>query len=186
MHAVAAELLAQVDGESRRAHQAFHDYALMGAGRSLGKLLGWYAERAAAGEMPASTKRSTIETWSARHRWQERVGAWEAEVARLEVLAWEARRREQREREWKMAARLLDRAEAMLAFPLERTRQEIGEDGEAVTIVEPAGWRQVDIARVAELASKLARLAAEMETESTRGEGVGVMVYLPDNGRQGS
>jgi len=62
----------------------------------------------------------------------------------------------------------------MEQFPLARVErvEEVYEDGRAksVTIVQPIKWALGDIARHRNLAAKLARLSAEMETERTRME----------------
>ena len=109
---------------------------------------------------------------SQRWHWPERAAAWDAHQHDLAMRQWEERAAELRGREWQAAQALLEKAEQMLKFPLVSVRHEdeIGPDGRptAVTVLEPGDWRVVDAARMAEVASKLARLAAEMETERER------------------
>lgn len=87
----------RIKGESKKAHAAFMDYCEMGPGRSLRKLHDRYVKQAAiAGqtdpesnlviEEPPTEYESTIFTWSARHKWQDRLSAWEEEQERIKRL----------------------------------------------------------------------------------------------------
>lgn len=61
--------------ESHKAYQAYLDYRAMGVKRSLRKLHESYTAPDAPSNCP--TKRlSSLETWSARWRWQERIEDW--------------------------------------------------------------------------------------------------------------
>lgn len=152
-------------GESARAFAAFCVYRDDGAGRSL---------RATVDK--TGTKLTQIGAWSRRHGWVSRVEAYDAHMARLEQAAreqaleaearkWAERRLQQREREWETAAALHERAVQMLAHPMTRTKSE---DGKSVIV--PAGWWMRDIPAFVDLASKLARLASEMETDRQKHE----------------
>lgn len=162
--------LTRAKGESRRANQALHDYALMGAGRSLRLLRGHYAN-APQTESPPTRRWSTICGWSARYDWQARVARWEELEKERVTQQWRDRQDEIREREWGAAEALLERAAQMLKYPLSEqtvTREEAGPDGKAVVqhvTVKPVRWSQRDVAAFHKTASELARLAAEMETE---------------------
>lgn len=60
--------------ESARAAQSYADYLALGAGRSLVKLLGEYAERVRSGSgVPPTTRLNTLKKWSAAHDWQGRI-----------------------------------------------------------------------------------------------------------------
>jgi hypothetical protein len=66
--------LERLPGESARAHTALLAYAELGPERSLAKLAQlWGKSRSYVGQ---------LERWSARHRWQERVAAYDAQLAR--------------------------------------------------------------------------------------------------------
>lgn len=66
-------------GEQGAAYEAFMEYLNQGAARSIRRLCAEYRERAAAG-VPVPTRRlSTIQDWSIKHRWQERIAAYERE-----------------------------------------------------------------------------------------------------------
>lgn len=152
-------------GESARAFAAFCVYRDDGAKRSL-----------AAVAHKTGAKLGQISGWSGRQRWVSRVEAYDAHMNRLEQAAreqaleaearkWAERRLEQREREWATAQALHERAIQMLAHPMTRTKSE---DGKSVIV--PAGWWMRDIPAFADLASKLARLASEMETDRQKHE----------------
>lgn len=139
--------LVSVEGETGRANAAFRDYAMMGPARSLRRLLARYQEEEAAGGVPPTTAWQTLSTWSGRHRWQERSGTFDMEVARAMQLEWHQRQVEEREREWHLAKRLVEQAERLLDE------------------CEGQDWRGVDAARLIDVAVKVARLAAEMDTD---------------------
>jgi hypothetical protein len=68
--------LSRIKGESKKAHSAFMDYFLMGAGRSLRKLLAEFSkqhENASSTKHPPTTKWTTLSKWSHIHRWQARI-----------------------------------------------------------------------------------------------------------------
>lgn len=152
-------------GESARAFAAFCVYRDAGAARSLRAIVD-----------KTSAKLAQIGAWSRRYGWVNRVEAYDAHMSRLEQAAreqaleaeaqkWARRRLEQREREWATAQALHERAIQMLAHPMTRTKSE---DGKSVIV--PAGWWMRDIPAFADLASKLARLASEMETDRQKHE----------------
>lgn len=166
--------LARTKGESAKANQGLLDYALMGPGRSLAKLADWYNGRGqSVGKLGAGsggwvtqsappTKRlATLEAWSARFDWQARVGRWQALENAKEREKWEQRRTEWRERSYDLAGQLAAKAEQMLKFPLvERVVDDTG-----ATIIQPAGWTFGSIPVMASVADKLARQAADLDTE---------------------
>ncbi len=157
--------LARCTGETRKSNIALWDYALMGPGRSLRKLLAQYVKQVSI--KPPTRKWNTISTWCLRYHWVARVAAWEAIKTAEDEAEWDERRRDIRKGEWEQAQTLLDRAEQMLKFPLAQVErvEETYPDGKAkaVTIVNPVRWSQRDIARFMQVASELGRLAAEME-----------------------
>lgn len=93
--------------------------------------------------------------------WAARTLAWDDYLADLERSKWVKRRLELKEKEWDVGSRLMEKAEQMLMFPVIRTESENG-----YTLIMPAGWKLSDIPNVANAASKLARLAANMATEN--------------------
>jgi hypothetical protein len=122
-----------------------------------------------------------LKRWSARWFWQDRTHAYDAmlrtrEAAQREAAQaaeaekWAARRAAEAEREWAFAEQLMERARAMLAFPLET--QEIQQDNQTI-IVKPARWAIRDAAGMADTAAKLERLAAGMETDRATLQGPG-------------
>lgn len=155
-------------GESSQAFAAFQVYLELGAERSVA---GAYRQKS--GKHAATQAPGQWNLWATQWEWVARATAYDNHLSRIrqaateaaveaEARKWEERRSALREREWTMADRLLERAEKMLEHPLTRTK---GEDGKTVV---PAGWRQVDVAAMVEMASKVARLATEMETDRTK------------------
>ena len=75
------DLLAPLEGESSAANRALHDYAALAlthARRSLRTLHAAYQVQARRGR-PVPTKRlHTLEGWSSRWQWQQRVRSWDA------------------------------------------------------------------------------------------------------------
>lgn len=171
------EPLTRMKGERTDANQALHDYALMGPGRSLAKLCDWYKgrqqpagkTRVNLGGTPPSqppTKRlRTLEAWSSRYDWQRRVAAWQALQNKRERQKWEERRKEWRERAFTFADSLLDKAETMLQLPV---INQYVDTATGQTVVEPAKWTFNTVPQMAAVADKLARLAAEMDTDRRR------------------
>ena len=172
--------LARVPGESQRANSALREYAQQPAGqRSQRRLLQEFIRRASGGDpaqRPPTTSKLTLISWSLRDEWQARVARYdtlEAERFRqaraaadaVEIAKWAARRQEIREREWAQAQSLSERATAMMRTPLFRTETEDGRN-----VIMPARWDWADVPRIADTASKLARLAAEMPTSRDRHE----------------
>lgn len=143
----------------------FERYRLKGAQRTLLGTVRQEAEESGRLKLPTRVPGSWY-TQFYKWRWRQRAEAWDAWRRQMEEQRWERRRRKVREEEWKLADDLIAKAKQMLAMPIVRTVRETSEDGQQVTtIVEPARWRQADVARFVELADKLRRLAAEMETE---------------------
>jgi hypothetical protein len=168
-------------GESARAFAAFLIYRDMGAARSLDKAFAHFHGDQASGKRAPGRWHQ----WSAQYQWPDRAAAWDAmlrsrELAQREAAQaaeaerWAARRAAEAEREWAFAEQLMERARAMLAFPLQT--REIAEDGKTI-IVKPARWAIRDAAGMADTAAKLARLAAGMDTGRETGVEVHIKVY---------
>jgi hypothetical protein len=149
--------------ESRAANQGLHDYALMGARRSLRSLVEQYANRPQA-EKPPTRHASTLFGWSLRYSWVARVNRHdEIEQVRAQD-EWRERRDQIRQTEWDMHEALIEKAQRMLEFPIRET-ETIMEDGVTRLTIKPIKWSGGTPAQYLDLASKLARLAAEMETD---------------------
>ena len=148
--------------EPAKAYRAFTLYRDMGPGRTL---------RQAAKNLQRS--RSLLNEWSGKWGWVARAEAYDAAMQtmaqaayeqglRTEAERWARRQNEQRDSEWAMARALMEKAGAMLRFPLATARQEEDEEGRVITIVQPAKWSMADAARLVDTGAKLARLAADM------------------------
>lgn len=169
--------LAHTPPETIHAHQALLDYYAMGLSRSLEKLESRYRDLAKQGLMPPSVKLQRMKEWSARYRWQERIGraqfiANEGE-RQAQEQQWAERRAVIRDQGWAMAQKLLARAEAMLEHPLTETvtdKPTTTPEGQVIqrVVVKPAKWTMADVVRVADTAIEMARLAAGMDTEQKK------------------
>lgn len=129
-----------------KAFAAFTEYLRLGANRS-------------APEVAANLGKGllALRKWQERHAWVERATEWDAHLAEQEQAAaaifvrergleWAKRREALREKEWALAEKLMAKAEEMLSSPKVR-------------------WGGGDIARLLEVAQKLGRMAAGLETE---------------------
>ncbi len=138
--------------ESESSYAAFLKYRDMGAARSLEAL-----NRGDAGAMP---RIASLKRLSAAHGWVERSRAWDnhlqAErdrVAAEYAAMWERRRLDAIDEAWNTSRRLREKADRMLAFPLQTT--ETSKDGQTV-IISPARW-------TLSTALEMIRLAMEIE-----------------------
>jgi hypothetical protein len=178
--------------ESSRAHQALTAYCGMGPPRSI------RAVGQKLGKSGALTAR-----WSARWGWVARAAAYDQKMAliaqeaaeralKAETKRWQARLRAQREEEYQLAEQFLDRARAILNFPLVRSKTERSEDGKTVvTVTEPAGWTLDSAVRLGAMGTKLSRLALGLPLDGSTDAGPPgaqpqVILYLPSNGREWS
>lgn len=156
-------------GESKRAHVALLDYVQMGGGRSLRVLLEHYRQQKAAGKTPPCDRWFTISCWSRTHKWVERAELADRMRRQADERQWADRRAEIRETDFADARRLRALASEILDNApkfIKQTKKFIpGHDGspdrEIITVALDANLA----IRAIEAASKLARLAAEMETE---------------------
>jgi len=133
----------QQPGEPDRWFGRFHRYLLLGARRSL---LG--AVNAEKGDLGQKKTNSPPTSWRdafLKWKWAERSAAWDKVQQADAEKVWTNRRTEQRQREWQIAEKLMDKASEIL-------------DQSLVT----QKYTLKDAAALAEAASKLARASAEM------------------------
>lgn len=167
--------LGLAEGETAKANQALNDYALLGSGRSISKLAQKYTESTRAGGAPTTNFR-VLKRWSGAFKWQDRVGAYDAQLAERDRLAyeqkWSARREAEREQTWDMAQELRQKAVKMLEFPLvdvehvtSRRQAGAGVQHIEMTVVKPARWAFRDAAGLADTAAKLGRLSVDLPTD---------------------
>jgi transposase-like protein len=150
----------QLPDESPKAFAAFRAYAELGAKRST-----------TAVARTLSRSAPLIRRWSARYQWVKRAAAFDAGLERVASAAeekelttqaglWAKRMQETREAAYIMADRLIEKAEAMLKFPLAETTTRDGK-----TMVRPGRWTFADAARMLEGANRLKQLATGLPTE---------------------
>ncbi len=164
--------LDRCQGEGLRANIALHDYAFMGPGRSLRKLLAIYVRRqnddkANTGviQEPPTQRFTTLDHWSSHYKWQERIAAWETIQQREAEQRWQERRDRHREDEWLLRDQLVELARSIIAeapkFTKTRRRYVKETKQEIVTVALDGAF----LLKTVELASKVGRLSAGMETE---------------------
>ncbi len=152
-------------GESAKAHAAARCYFELGPDRSLDEVHRKFGK---------STR--LLARWSSEWNWVERAQSYDAHIHAFEQQAkeraiteeankWAERRAAQREAEYTVAQKLLERAQTMLTFPLAVVEKTI--EGEK-TVINPTRWSMRDAARLSDVASKLARLVLELETDRTQ------------------
>lgn len=160
-------------GETKRAYEAFAIYRDMGFERSHKKL------RLHLGRPEGYTR--TIEHWSKKYNWIIRARAWDEHIAQVKDQAttaiivdnqtlWLQRREQVRETGYEIAAKLFEKAQQMLQFPITRvTKEEEGQDSKGRYVnkitIEPVKWSIRDIGRLADIANKIARLTVDLPTE---------------------
>lgn len=157
------------EGETPKAYTAFCLYRDMGPERSFRKLVTVLGR-------PHGYLR-TIEAWSKKYNWVVRAKSYDlrnehvkddAKVAVIidqQQLLME-RRTALKETGWELASSLFEKARQMLAFPITRVSRETKDNGKTlITNIEPAKWTVKDIARMADIANKIARLSVDLPTE---------------------
>jgi len=173
--------LERIPGESLRANEALRDYAFMGPGRSLRKLLDKYRVQSECGSSaenepsqlaaaepsskPPTTRLATLFSWSRRFIWQERTDAWTGIRNADDERKWEKRRQKQRKAEWKLGGKYKKTLKAVFTeIPnYHKTKRHIiKETGQEVITV---GLDTPFIIKATEAFSKLRRLASGMATE---------------------
>lgn len=105
---------------------------------------------------PIEFKRIAIQ-----YKWEERVGAFQKRMVEQAIALQDFRRAELVDMEYDVGKQLLERAMAMLKFPLQRVVKKDDETGQTI-IIEPMDWTAADIPRLAEMASRLARVSLDM------------------------
>ncbi len=106
--------------------------------------------------------------------WSERAMAYDDFLASQDVDEWVERRNEIRQQDYKMGENLRELASAILEhgpdFIIEREKFVKGNKGKPDQLIITIALDVNAAVKTADLASKLQRLAAEMETERTKGE----------------
>lgn len=180
--------LTRCKGEPKTANAALGDYFRMGSGRSLRALFADYRGQIADKSLtkrPPTSRLATISTWSARFSWQERIACQEqidriqAELLKSNALAeqfnrWAERQITVRDRDWDQAEeirKLVDQILVTAPNYLKRSQKTIkGKDGSPDTVIIR---EQLDLKLLIgglQVASRLQRLAVEMETEHNLNE----------------
>ena len=150
----------QQPGETARQFAHFRAFLLLGPDRTV---LGAYRRhRSDNGPPITSPVNAAPQTWRENARelaWHRRAQAWDREQSRLEEEEWARRRKTVQQHAFDLHQEMFKKAEAMLRFPLSRTIT-----GDGGTVIEPAKWTFDTLARVAQTADSLGRLACDMAT----------------------
>ncbi|SRR5581483_11930186 len=165
--------------EPPRARRAFQDYVALGPERSDQLLYDSYLRAAQETDTKPFASLWAIRRWHTEYNWDERLAEhsldadYNAELNRLDIMrlehqaaarrieAWDEVQTEHRNRMVDIGQRLLAKVEQMLDAPI--FKDEVQEDGQTIVRL-PIKWQASDIARYIEVADKVVRLAAEMDT----------------------
>ena len=139
-----ADPLALAGGETQRANLALRDYALLGPGRSLARLVECYQT---APKPPPTRRLETVKDWSARFAWQARVALYERQI-RHQLVADDRDERE-RERQQRLSVCRRMRAAAW----------------ERLQVMDPAELTPRDVLRYVAQSSRELRIDLEAEPE---------------------
>lgn len=160
--------------DTQRSYMALCDYAAMGPGRSIDKLLQVYTNSSIV--KPPTRHRATLGVWSAAHDWQARVESYDLAIVQAEeadrAAIRKARRAQLEEMDWHDGAQLRDRVAELLAeMPkfLRRTETQIEQGGELVRVITLALQAGPgELARALKVASEIQRLSVGEPTEIHR------------------
>lgn len=164
----------KVKGESWKANTALKDYYLMGGSRSLRKLLSIYKKQAISKDTakkgdrdpPPTNSINTINSWSKRNRWQERVIDQAAIDTNTDLAKWAQRRDEIREEDYKAGKKIRGLAIEILEHTPEYIiKKEFSKRGsDIITIIKALDGHLM--LKAFDIASNLQRVSADMATEN--------------------
>ncbi len=150
--------------ESSKAFAAFSSYLDLGPSRSSERVAKEYGK-----------SRALIQRWCTRYHWVERARAYDDRNALIvrsaqeqqlssDAERWSVARTDYRDHALNVGKRLMERAEQMLQFPLQKTVRSLDADGHTVISVEPVRWKQSDIVSFVATADKMFRLALDLDS----------------------
>jgi hypothetical protein len=169
-----------LDGETSSAYTAFCLYRDLGPGRTQTKVVQILREMPSGGVNPC-----TINDWSQKYRWEERILAYESSMSRAKALAESdavkrsiaAIYKERQERirvSMMLADALRARAMEMLEYPIVRETREmppvVQADGTTVIVqkvYEPVKWKTGDIPTFLNAAAQLDKAALFDDSSKT-------------------
>lgn len=163
-------------GEGREAFEAFRQYRdIEPRERSIDA-----AFCAATGQQKGNKRAAGRWThWSREWEWVSRAEAYDRYLRDLELAAreeaiakeqalWAERQREAREDEWRHSRMLNDKFRQMAQLPV--VEQVVTDPQGRTVIIKPVRWTMANLGQLAEIASKLARQAAEMDTANQKAD----------------
>jgi hypothetical protein len=161
--------LGRIKGETAKHHRALNDYAQLGAGRSLTKLLDHWKHQDRPEPAPTRQLR-TLKTWSAKYHWQARLAAWTAHRTAEERAIWAERERAARLRNWETAEAaqtlvleaLIEQAPRLIRSSRREVRQPDGSVREIVTI----GLDATALARLGDYGLKVQEAALQTQRQA--------------------
>ena len=136
----------------------------MGPGRSVLAAYKQDAQRKGAKKVATRHAPTAWHDAATAWNWRARADAYDGHQADERERQWQERQLEIRETGWKAAQALIAKAREMIESPLYRTKT----DDDGATIMEPARWSFDTASRYIDIAAKLARLSAGLETERQR------------------
>jgi hypothetical protein len=129
----------RLPGESARAFNAFRIFRDLGADRTVNKV------RISLGKPDQHL--AQLQKWSSQFAWLARAALYDAWIDRMRrqemeasIPLWEGRRQDALRHNLELCAKLRERVEKMMEFPLTKERVESRSDGRTTVYVVPAGW----------------------------------------------
>lgn len=163
----------QQPGEPAFWFSRFQRFLLMGPGRNLTALSN--AVRADEGKPPLACPTGGFSRNAPLWGWKDRAELFDKYQEFIDLNKWELRRDDVREREWSVGNKLLQKAAEMLEFPtsyqhVKNEKKFTSDDGKTTIIhqnitIEPGKWFFSDVPKMLDVASKLLRLSANLETD---------------------
>lgn len=162
-------------GESKAAYAAFKCFLNLGIERTVVA-----AFRQKTGKEKAKQAAGVWNRWVKDWNWHSRSRASDEFVelqnlialertAQQEAAQWMARREQQRQTEWDCAQRLIERADAILSWPLSVREETQDVEGNVIAVtIRPVGWKFRDAIAMIDLATKLSHSALDAEPEIPR------------------
>lgn len=153
-----AEVWHRQPGEPAKWFDRFSLYLQLGPGRSLWAAYQQARQRSGA-ESAGKRGQGMPRSWrlaAERYQWQLRAEAYDTSKQQEELEEWERRRAELRKQQWDTSQAMLNKAQQMMVFPLQKT---VRHDEGAVTEIYPTRWTMGDAARLARAGQDLGTAA---------------------------
>jgi len=156
----------RMNGEPHKWFVRFNNFRLMGPSRSI--LACYNGEKVGRGGKKGHHVTSSWQTQSDSWKWRERAEAWDLWQISQKDEAEKAKIKSIRDKELELVQKIVEKAEQMLAFPLQTiTREEKDVNGHVVTVntIIPSKWVLRDAAGMLSAVSTLLNVREGVRTK---------------------